>query len=119
MADAPARVAELEQLALDPLASPAVIPGGEPPGQRGDLGACRRPPGSVRAGPLAGDQAPVPPQDGARGGQPVHPQPRRQEPDERGEDRLVGPAEPWPGTGAAQHGDLVPRHEQPGVLGGR
>jgi hypothetical protein len=31
-------VAELEQLALDPLESPAVILGGEPPDERGDLG---------------------------------------------------------------------------------
>jgi hypothetical protein len=31
----------------------------------------------VRAGPLAGDQAAVPPQDGAGGDQPVHPQPCR------------------------------------------
>jgi len=36
-------VAELEQLALDPLIPPAVILGGEPLDQRGDLGADRRP----------------------------------------------------------------------------
>jgi len=49
----------------------------------------------------------------------VHPKPCRQEPDQRGEDRRVGPVERWPGIGAAQHGDLVPQHEQLGVLGGR
>src|SRR5689334_21312096 len=49
-------VAELEQLALDPLVSPAVVLGGEPLDQRGDLGADRRPSHPVRVGPLAGDQ---------------------------------------------------------------
>ena len=112
-------VAEFQQLALDPLVSPAVILGGEPLDQRGDLGADRRPSRPVRVGPLAGDEAAVPAQDGAGGDQPVHPQPWRQEPDQRGEDRAVGPVEPGPRIGPAQHGDLVPQHEQLGVLGGR
>src|SRR2546429_3999932 len=50
-------VAGLEQLALDPLVSPATVLGGEPLNQRGDLGADRRPSCPVRAGPLPGDQA--------------------------------------------------------------
>ena len=112
-------MAELEQLALDPLVSPAVVLGGEPLDERGDLGADRRPSCPVRVGPLAGDQAAVPAQDGAGGDQPVHPQPCRQEPDQRGEDGAVGPVEPGLRMGAAQHGDLVPQHEQLGVLGGR
>jgi hypothetical protein len=58
----------------------------------------------------------VPAQDGAWGDQPVHPQPCWQEPDERGEDRPVGPVEPGPRMSAAQHSDLVPQHEQLGVL---
>ena len=41
-------VAELEQLAVDPLESPAVVLGGEPRDERGDLGADGRP--SVRCG---------------------------------------------------------------------
>ena len=61
----------------------------------------------------------MPAQDGAGGDQPVHPQPHGQEPDQRGEDRPVGPVHPGPGMGPAQHGDLVPQHEQLGVLGGR
>jgi hypothetical protein len=36
-------VAELKQLALDPLVAPAVVLGGEPLDERGDLGADRRP----------------------------------------------------------------------------
>jgi hypothetical protein len=55
----------LEQFALDPLVSPAVILGGEPLDQRGDLGADRRPSYPVRVGPFTGDQAAVPTQDGA------------------------------------------------------
>jgi hypothetical protein len=53
-------VAELEQLARDPLVPPAVVLGGEPLDQRGDLGADRRPSRPVRIGPRTGDQAPVP-----------------------------------------------------------
>ena len=58
-------VAEFQQLALDPLVPPAVVLGGEPLDQRGDLGADRRPSCPVGAGPLAGDQAAVPAQDGS------------------------------------------------------
>jgi len=111
-------VAELEQLALDPVVSPAVVLGGEPLDEGGYLGADRRPSCPVGADPLAGDQAAVPAQDGAGGDQPVRSQPCRQEPEQRGEDCAVGPVEPGPGTGTAQHGDLVPQHEQLGVLGG-
>ena len=50
-------VADLEQLTLDPLVSPAVVLGGEPLDERGDLGAGRRPSRPVRIGPLPGDQA--------------------------------------------------------------
>ena len=78
-----------------------------------------RPSCPVRVAPLASDQTTVPAQDGAGGDQPVHPQPCRQEPDQRGEDRPVGPIEPGPRMSAAQHGDLMPQHEQLRVLGGR
>jgi hypothetical protein len=94
-------VTEFQQLTLDPLVPPAVVLGGEPPDRRGDLGADRRPPCPVRVSPLAGDQAAVPPQDGAWGDQPVRPQLSRQEPDQDGEDRTVGPVQPGPGMGAA------------------
>jgi hypothetical protein len=46
---------------------------------------------------LTRDQAAVLPQDGAGGDQPVHSQPCRQEPDEHGEDGVVGLVEPGPG----------------------
>jgi hypothetical protein len=50
-------VTEFQQFALDPLIPPAVVFGGEPFDERGDLGADRRPACPVRVGPLAGDQA--------------------------------------------------------------
>ena len=73
----------------------------------------------VRVGPLAGDQAAVPAEDGAGSDQPVPPQPCWQEPDQRGEDRPVGPLQPGPRMSAAQHGDFVPQHEQLGIPRGR
>jgi len=60
----------------------------------------------------------MPPQDGAGGDEPMHPQPCRHEPDQRGENCAVGPVEPGPRMGAAQHGDLVPQHKQLRILGG-
>jgi hypothetical protein len=104
-------VAQFEQFALDPLVPPAVILGGEPLDERDDLDAGRRPSGPVRVGPLLSDQAAVPPQHGAGRDQAVHPQPCRQESDQRGEDCPVGPVQPGPRLGAAQHGDLVAQHE--------
>ncbi len=56
-------VADLEQFTLDPLVSPAVVLGGEPLDERGNLGADWRPSRPVRIGPLSGDQAAVPAQD--------------------------------------------------------
>ena len=109
---------ELEQLALNLLVSPAVVLGGEPLDECGDLGADRRPSHSVRVGPVAGDQAAMPAQESAGGYQPVRSQPWRQEPDQRGEERPVGPVQPGPRIGAAQHGDLMPQHQELGVLGG-
>src|ERR1019366_1224621 len=110
-------VAELEQLALDPLVSPAVVFGGEPPGERSDLCADGWPASPVRVGPLPGDQAAVPPEYGPGCHQPVGPQPGWQDPDQGGEDRAVGPVQPGPRTGTAQYRDLMPHHQQLNVLG--
>ena len=73
-------------------------------------------PARFGVGPLPGDQAAVPPQDGAGGDQPAHSRPCRQQPDQCGEDRAVGPVQPGAWIGPAQHGDLVPQHEQLRVL---
>jgi len=96
-----------------------VVLNGEPLDERGDLAADWRSSRPVRVGPLPRDQAPVPSQDGAGSDQPVYPKPGRQQPDQRGEDSAVGPVQPGPGMGAAQHGDLVPQHQQLDVLGRR
>ena len=61
----------------------------------------------------------MPAQDGAGGDQPVRPQPSRQEPDQRGQHCPVGPVEPGPRIGPAQHGDLMPQHHELGIFGGR
>jgi hypothetical protein len=60
----------------------------------------------------------VPAQDGAGSDEPVWSQLCRQEADQRGEGGAVGPVEPGPRMGTAQHRDLVPQHEQFGVFGG-
>ena len=79
------------------LIPPAVVLGGEPLDERGNLGADRRPSCPVPIGPVAGDQAAVPAQDVTWRDQPVHPQLCWQQPDQRGEDHPVGPIEPRPG----------------------
>jgi hypothetical protein len=104
--DAPAPVAGFEQFALDPLVSPGVVLGGEPADECGDLGADRRPSCPVRIGPLAGDQAAVPAQDGAGSDEPVCSQLSRQEPDQRGEKGAVGPVEPVGPGNTARRVDL-------------
>jgi hypothetical protein len=73
----------------------------------------------MRAGPLPGGEAPVPAQDGACSDQAVRPQLSRQEPDQRGGDSTIGPVQSGPRIDAAQHGDLMPQHQQLDVLGGR
>jgi hypothetical protein len=93
-------VAELEQLALDPLVSPAVVLGGEPPDERGDLCADWRSSRAARIGPLPGDQATMPLKDGTRGDQPMYPQLHWQVPDQRGHDGSVGPVQPGSGMDA-------------------
>jgi hypothetical protein len=59
----------------------------------------------------------MPPQDGTGGDQAVCSQLRWQVPEQRGHNGSVGPVQPGPGIGAAQYGDLVPQHQQFGVLG--
>ena len=68
-------VAELEQLALDALVSPAVVLGGEPLDERRDLSTDRWASGPVRVGPFLSHQATMPSQDGAGRDQPVCLQP--------------------------------------------
>jgi hypothetical protein len=105
-------VAGLEQLTVDPLVAPAVVVGGEALGKCGDLGADWRPARPLRRRPFPVGQAMMPPQDGPRVDQPVCPQLPGQDPDQRGHDGSISPVEPGPGLSAAQHGGLVPQHQQ-------
>jgi hypothetical protein len=47
------------------------------------------------------------------------PQRSGQVPDQRGQHRAICPVQPGPAIAAAQHRDLMPQHQQLGVLGGR
>jgi hypothetical protein len=62
------------------------------------------------------NQAAVPAKHGSRGEQPLRPQTSGQQ---CGEDRAVGPVHAWSGMGAAQHGNLLPQHEELKVFGCR
>ena len=58
-------------------------------------------------------------QDGARGDQAVAAQPRRQPPDQGGENRPVRPVPAWFRVGAAEYGDLWRNNQQLDDLCGR
>ena len=60
----------------------------------------------------------MPAQDRVRGDQAMAAQRSGQPPDERGEHGPIRPLQARSGVGAAQHGDLMPQHEQLDVLGG-
>jgi hypothetical protein len=107
-------MAEFEQLALDPAVAPARVLSRHPLHQRGEDVVDWWSSGPVRIA----HEAAVPAQDGARGDQPMAAQLRRQSPDEGGEDRPVRPVQAWSRVGAAEHGDLMPQHQQLDVLGG-
>jgi hypothetical protein len=59
----------------------------------------------------------VPAQDRGRSDQAVTAQVRGEVPDQRSEQRSVGPVRAWPRVGYSQHGDLVAQREQLDVLG--
>ena len=60
----------------------------------------------------------MPAQDRVRGDQAMATQRSGQPPDEGGEHGPVCPVQAWSWVGAAEHGDLVPQHEELDVLGG-
>jgi hypothetical protein len=60
----------------------------------------------------------MPAQDRVGGDQAMTTQCSRQPLNEGGEHGPVGPGQAWSWVGAAQDGDLVPRHEELDVLGG-
>ena len=88
-------VAELEQLALDPLVSPARVLRRHPYDQRGEHVVDRWAPGSVRVGPLLANEAAMPAQDRVRGDQAMAAQCSGQPPDRV---RRTRPGRPSPGV---------------------
>ncbi len=111
-------VAELEQLALDPLVSPVRVLRRHPYDQCGEHGADRWTTGPVRVGPSSAYEAPMPAQDRVRAYQAMAAQCPGQPPDECCEHGPVRPVQAWSGVGAAEDGHLVAQHEQFDVLGG-
>src|SRR5436190_258751 len=93
-------VAELEQLALEPLVSPTRVLPRHPHRQGGEAVLDRWPCGPVGVGPSSADEAAMPAQDRARGDQAMATQRPGQPLDEGGEDRPVGPvdARSWVGA---------------------
>jgi hypothetical protein len=77
----------------------------------------RRASRSARVRPLPLDKASVPGQQGARSHDPVQPQLPRQQPRQGGEHGTVSPVRPRPGNLTTQHRDLMPEHQDLGVLG--
>jgi len=100
-------VAELEQLALQPLVSPSQVLPRHPHHQGGEHVVDRWPPDPVRVGPASTHEAAMPAQDRVRSDETMGSQCAGQPSDERGKDRSVRPVQAWPRVGAAQDGDLV------------
>ncbi len=111
-------MAEADELALDAPVGPARILPGQLLGERADFIWDSRASRGVRVGPFPRDQAPVPGEQSARGHDPVEPQARGQQPGQGGDHGAVGPVRPGAGNLAAQDGDLLPEHQDLGVLGG-
>jgi hypothetical protein len=59
----------------------------------------------------------MPSQDRAGHDEPVRSQCLGQVPDQRGQDRAVGPVHPGPGLGPAEYRDFMAQDEDLGVLG--
>jgi hypothetical protein len=100
-------MAKLEQLALQPLVSPARVLPRHPHNQGDEHVIDRWPPGPVRVGPPSAHEAAMPAQDRVRGDQTMGSQCAGQPPHERGEHGPVRPVQARTWIGTAQDGDLV------------
>ena len=107
MVEAPDAMAELEQLALQPLVSPARVLPRHPHHQGGEHVVDRWPSGPVRVGPSAAYEATMPTQDRVRSDHTAAPQCPGQSPHEGSEHGPIRPVEARPRVGAAQDGDFV------------
>jgi hypothetical protein len=111
-------VTESEQLALDPHVAPAPVVPGHPHHQGDEDVVDRRTTAPIRVGPSSADEAAMPAQDRVRSDQAMAPQCAGQPPREGGEHGPVRPVQARSGVGAAEHGDLVPQHEEFDVFSG-
>jgi hypothetical protein len=95
----------------DPLVTPARVLAREPDDELADLAADGRAAGAARVGPVAGNNAPVPAQQ-SRGRQDESAPARAGQQPARGcEQKPVARAELGPTCLPAQHGKLVPQHD--------
>jgi hypothetical protein len=112
-------VANLEQLALDSLVSPAGILPGHALDQLSHGGGDGWASEAMWICPFSGDQATMPAQDCARCDQAMPPQRLRQPADERGEDRSIRPVHTRPLIRSTQDGNFVAQYQELDVLGRR
>jgi hypothetical protein len=117
--DAGDPVADLEQLALDPAVSPALVLPGHALDQHGHSVPHGWTPETGWIRPYLGNQATMPAQDRAWRDQSMPAQDLRQPADQRGEDRSIRPVQARGRAGSAQHGDFMPQHQEFDVLGRR
>ena len=107
---------QAEQLALDPLVTPARILPCHPLDQRSNPPIHGRSAAGVRVGPSPADKPPVPAQQRVRRDQPGHPQWTGEQPGQGSQYRPVGPVRLWLGVLPPQHRNLLAEHQQLGVL---
>jgi hypothetical protein len=108
--------AQPAQLALDAGGAPTRGIARQAQDQFGELFGDRWPPRRSGLAPLSRDHPAVPGEQGRRSDDPVRAQGSGQAPGQRGNDRAVGPVEPRFRVAPAKYGDLVPEHQQFGVL---
>jgi len=110
-------MAQAPQLALDPGVAPRRTVAGQAEDQFGEFCRDRRTSRESRLSPLARYQPPVPAQHRAGGDQPVGAKVSGQKPDQRREQRTVGPVQAWLRIDPPQDPHLMAQDEQLNVLG--
>ena len=106
------RMAEADQLALNPSVAPAGILAGHPQHQGPDrLWGGWAAWSSARVGPVASNEVGVPTQQGSGRHQPQLAQRGREQLAQRAEHGAIEPGHPRAGVASTQHGDLVTQHQ--------
>ena len=104
-------VAQRQELAPDPLISPAGVVSGHLLDERCDSGIQGWASRLVRVGPVHGYESAMPGQDRGRGDQPMQPQRSWQSPDQRGEEEPISPVQLRFRIAPSQDRVLVPQDE--------